>query len=67
MCNGDTKTNLQQSVDFKWWQYPFAKNLILANCFWWDVLFELIFIHSNVHNPSQMQGMDRKYNGHVLV
>ncbi len=30
-----------------------------------DILFELPPIHSNVHNPSQMQGMDKKYNGHA--
>jgi hypothetical protein len=30
-----------------------------------DVLCELSPIHSNVHNPSQMQGMDKEYNGHA--
>jgi hypothetical protein len=30
-----------------------------------DVLFELPPIYLNVHNPSQMQGMDKKYNGHA--
>jgi hypothetical protein len=28
-------------------------------------LFKLLPIHLNAHNPSQLQGMDRKYDGHV--
>jgi hypothetical protein len=30
-----------------------------------DVLFELLPILLTAHNPSQIQGMDRKYDGHV--
>jgi hypothetical protein len=30
-----------------------------------DVLFKLSLMFSIVHNLSQMQDMDRKYNGHV--
>lgn len=30
-----------------------------------DVLFKLLLMFSIIHSPSQMQGMDRKYDGHV--
>jgi hypothetical protein len=30
-----------------------------------DILFELLLILSTAHNPSQMQGMDKKYDGHA--
>jgi hypothetical protein len=30
-----------------------------------DVMFKLLPIFSTIHRPSQMQGMDRKYNGHA--
>ncbi len=30
-----------------------------------DILFKLPPIHSNAYSFSQMQGMDRKYNGHA--
>jgi hypothetical protein len=30
-----------------------------------DVTFELSPLLTNIHSSSQMQGMDRKYNGHV--
>jgi hypothetical protein len=30
-----------------------------------DVTFELLPVLANIHNSSQMQSMDRKYDGHV--
>jgi hypothetical protein len=35
--------------------------------FYGDVLFELSSVFPNVHSFSKMQGMDKKYNGHVGV
>jgi hypothetical protein len=32
-----------------------------------DILFELLSILSITHNLSQMQGMEKKYNGHAYV
>jgi hypothetical protein len=43
----------------------FHKIQFLPIAFDGDVLFELPSLLSNVHDPSQMQGMDRKYDGHV--
>jgi hypothetical protein len=44
---------------------PLWKVQFLSIIFYGDVLFELLPIHSNIHNPSQMQGMDKKYDGHA--
>lgn len=43
----------------------FSKNPIIANYFWWGHSIWIAAIHSNAHNPSQMQNMERKYNGHA--
>jgi hypothetical protein len=44
----------------------FFQNIqLLSNTPDGDILFELLPIHSNAHNPSQMQNMDRKYDGHT--
>jgi hypothetical protein len=32
-----------------------------------DVLFELLLMFLTIHNPSQMQGIDRKYDGHCVT
>jgi hypothetical protein len=44
---------------------PFEKHPILAIAFDGDVLFEISPLFLNVHNPSQMQGIDRKYDDHA--
>jgi len=44
---------------------PLWKVQLLPIVFDGDFLFELPPIHLNVHNPCQMQGMDKKYNGHA--
>jgi hypothetical protein len=43
---------------------PLQKIQLLPIIFDGD-MFELLPIHSNAHNPSQMQNMDRKDNGHA--
>jgi hypothetical protein len=65
MHNGVGVTNLQQITYFGLWQHPSPKIQFLPITFDGDILFELPPIHSNVHNPSQMQNMDRKYDGHA--
>jgi hypothetical protein len=44
---------------------PIQKVQILPITFDGDVLFELPSLLPNAHNLSQMQGMDKKYNGHA--
>jgi hypothetical protein len=44
---------------------PLQKVQFLFITFNGDVLFKLLPIHSNAHTPSQMQGMNWKYNGHA--
>ncbi len=44
---------------------PFQKVQFLPTTFDGNVLFELPHVFSTTHRPSQMQGMDRKYDGHV--
>jgi hypothetical protein len=64
-CDGATRTNFEQVVDFGLWQDPFVKSIILVHCFWWG---HLVWIATNpfeFQHLSQMQGIDRKYNGHV--
>jgi hypothetical protein len=65
MHNGATKTNLQRVADFGFDNILLQKVQFLLIVFYGDVLFELLPIHLNVHNLSQMQGMDKKYNGHA--
>ncbi len=43
----------------------FCTFLIFSITFDGDVLFELSPMFLTAHNPSQMQGMDKKYDGHV--
>ncbi len=52
-----------QTLDYD--KIPLRKIQFLLIAFNGDILFKLLPIHLNAHNPSQMQGMDRKYNGHV--
>ncbi len=47
------------------WQDTSSQSSIFINCFWWGCLIRTIAIASNAHNPSQMQGMDRKHGGHA--
>jgi hypothetical protein len=32
-----------------------------------DILFKLLLMHHSLGHYEQLQGMDKKYNGHVLV
>jgi len=43
----------------------FQKIQFLPITFDGDVMFKLLPIFSTIHRPLQMQGMDRKYNGHA--
>ncbi len=44
---------------------PFQKVHFLLTAFDGNVIFELPFVVSTMHRPLQMQGMDRKYDGHA--
>jgi hypothetical protein len=44
---------------------PLQKVQFLSIVFYGDVLFELLPILLTTHNPSQLQGIDRKYDGHA--
>ncbi len=44
---------------------PILKVQFLPIAFNGDILFELLSLLSNAHNSSQMQGMDKKYDGHA--
>jgi len=59
MYDGVAKTNFQWVVDFGLFNIPLWKVQFLPIVFDGDFLFELPPIHLNVHNPSQMQGMDK--------
>jgi hypothetical protein len=55
-------SNKLQTLDYDkipLWKIQFL--LIAFN----DILFELLPIFFTVHNLSQMQGMDKKYDGHA--
>jgi hypothetical protein len=43
----------------------FQKVQFLLIAFDGDLLFEFLPSYSNLHNPSQMQGIDKKYDGHA--
>jgi hypothetical protein len=55
--------NELQNLEYN--KIPFQKNHFLPTIFDGDVFFELPPVFLVVHRPSQMQGMDRKYDGHV--
>jgi hypothetical protein len=64
LCDGPTWTsNELQNLDYD--KIPFQKVQFLPTTFDGDVLFELPLIIPPPHMPLQMQGMDRKYDGHV--
>ncbi len=46
-------------------RYLLKKIQFLSIAFDGDVLFKLLLFFKNVHNHSQMQGMDKKYDGHA--
>jgi hypothetical protein len=52
-----------QNLDYN--KIPLQKIHFLLIAFDGDVFFELPLVFLIVHRPSQMQGMDRKYDGHV--
>jgi hypothetical protein len=56
-------SNKLQNLDYD--KIPFQKVQFLSITFNGDVLFKLPLFFPTLHMPLQMQGMDRKYNGHV--
>ncbi len=42
MCDGATRTNLQQLTEFGLWQDPSAKSSILVDFFWWGCLVWIV-------------------------
>jgi hypothetical protein len=56
-------SNKLQNLDYD--KIPFQKVQFLSITFNGDVLFKLPLFFPTLHMPLQMQGMDRKYNGHT--
>ncbi len=59
---GDTSNQLQ-NLDYS--KIPLQKIQFLPITFTEDVFFKFPFVFLTMHMPSQMQGMDRKYDGHA--
>ncbi len=59
---GHTSNELQ-NLDYN--KIPLQKVQLLLIAFDGDFLFKLPPVLSIAHKPLQMQGMDRKYDGHV--
>jgi hypothetical protein len=57
-------SNELQTLDYD--KIPLQKVQFLLIAFDGNILFELPLILSTTHNPSQMLGMDKKNDGHVL-
>jgi hypothetical protein len=56
-------SNDLRNLDYN--KIPFQKVQFLPIAFNGDVLFELPPMFPTIHMPLQMQGMDRKYDGHA--
>jgi hypothetical protein len=55
--------NELQNLDYD--NIPLQKVQFLSITFDGDVLFELLSMLSTIHNPSKMQGKNKKYDGHA--